>query len=81
MYATLHEDTEHSPIPPEQLPLQIYKSVVLAAREKTATNQRPCKPEVEGGRTVLPCEQHWIYRALPGPGYPHCKRKRTDQLQ
>jgi len=81
MCATFNEDTEHSPIPPEQLPLQIYKSVVLAAQGKTAATQQACKPEVEEGRRALPCEQHWIYRALPGPEYPHCKRNHTDRLQ
>lgn len=80
-YATSTEDTEHSPIPPEQLPLQIYKSAVLAAQGKTAANQQACKPEVEGGRKVLPCEQYWIYPALLGPEYPHCKRNHADQLE
>jgi hypothetical protein len=81
MYATLNEDTKHSLIPPEQLPLQICKSAVLAAQGKTAATQKAYKPEVEGGRKVLPCEQHWIYPVLLGPGYPHCEMNHTDQLQ
>jgi len=52
---------------------------VLAAQGRTAATQQACKPEVEGERKVLPCEQYWIYPALLGPEYPHCKRK--DQLE